>query len=290
MVEKADAMDSHTVTATEKPAPEVKNETVSSEVVVPENSTKHVHDAPPSFDPVSMMPMEGHAEGQDWEAADEALKDIEQVTAGVQEFVVDIASSASKEAAAAVQELGNKMTGLTGLSSTFSTWWSTFDPMGEKAFQEEEKSRLVNVVSGNEEKASEQAPRVQNMKGVNLQALFGLPAEETLMEAFPCKLVQTFRCTHNSFMSELPMSFPGTLYITDKHVCIHASNNDQRIPIVLEHAKLRAVSRQKARRGEKGDTLKLHMSGDQWVALHEFAESDDIESALALMEHLSTSH
>ena len=40
-----------------------------------------------------------------------------------------------------------------------------------------------------------------------LQDLFGLSAEENLVEEFKCKLLQTYSCAHNTFTPSIQMAF-----------------------------------------------------------------------------------
>ncbi len=83
-----------------------------------------------------------------------------------------------------------------------------------------------------------------------LQELFGLSAEENLVETFKCKLLQTYGCSHNNFtpaiqVGKMPpltrsarlkltsrleqMAFQGTLYITDAHTCFSVEERNRKV-------------------------------------------------------------
>lgn len=222
-------------------------------------------------------------------------RDVEEVTVKAKEIgknVVELASTASTQAAAAVQELSSKVNpGFSQIGSKLSNWWQTFDPMGEKAYMEEqqklEESSPPEPSRGGQAEGAAAAAGGKPMSAMHLQALFSLPPSESLLEAFPCRLQQTYKCFHNDLTPEMPVGFRGILYITESHVCFVVDDKGHRIPIKLEHSAVKSVTREKARRGEKSDSLKILLGADRWLAVQEFAVANDMESAFALLEHLS---
>lgn len=219
-------------------------------------------------------------EAQGRERVASEVWDVGHVTVKAQELglnVVEIASSASNEAAAVVQGLSDTM---TGFSTSFVSLFSVFDTATPPPASDARKGK---------EKESSQSSSVRSAsRDIDLQAIFGLPTEETLLESFPCSLLQSYKCIHNQFTPEIKKAFKGILYITDKHVCFFVDDFDRRIPIKLGVTDLKGVSRPKARRGEREDQLKLLLDSDNWLLFQEFASVQDFESALALLEHLAT--
>ena len=83
------------------------------------------------------------------------------------------------------------MNGLTDMSTKLSSWWSTFDPLGEKTFLEQQERepgqsdsdpKPATAKNGATSATSAQTP-ADKLAGFNLQALFELPASESLIES-----------------------------------------------------------------------------------------------------------
>eukprot|EP00899_Mesostigma_viride_P027740 jgi/Mesvir1/8150/Mv12462-RA.3 len=108
------------------------------------------------------------------------------------------------------------------LGSTLSSWWNAIDPVGDV---ERSESRVQGGAQGGGERSKE----LENAALV--QKMFGLPEEENLIESFPCKLVQSYRCCHNAYTPEIQMSFRGVLYITDQHVCYQVEEQGRKLPV-----------------------------------------------------------
>eukprot|EP00270_Netrium_digitus_P009577 TRINITY_DN2919_c0_g2_i1.p1 TRINITY_DN2919_c0_g2~~TRINITY_DN2919_c0_g2_i1.p1 ORF type:complete len:366 (+),score=67.45 TRINITY_DN2919_c0_g2_i1:1-1098(+) len=278
----------------------------------PNGASRQVADIPPTMD----VSGEGLAvmDGGGVEARiveEKVWKDVEGVTVKAQELtknVVEIAASTAKSSAVAVQELGSSVSGITQIGSTLSSWWNSFDPLGEKAFKEElmmkaEEGEAGGAQASDNNKGSTQSPSKASQSpsarssgtppqaSINVQAVFGLPANENLIEALSCKLSQIYRCHHNSFTREMRKVFKGRLYITDKFVCFHLEDGERgRIPVKFEHSAVSSVMKLKIRRGtEKADQLKISLGPEQWVSLEDFPTVQDLKSAFAMLEHLSTS-
>eukprot|EP00243_Klebsormidium_subtile_P003150 TRINITY_DN16312_c0_g1_i1.p1 TRINITY_DN16312_c0_g1~~TRINITY_DN16312_c0_g1_i1.p1 ORF type:complete len:253 (-),score=66.14 TRINITY_DN16312_c0_g1_i1:313-1071(-) len=172
------------------------------------------------------------------------------------------AQQAAKKAAASLSQLGGKL----------STWWTNLDPPATESQIDVADSPTFDT-----------AP--QAAQEVNLQSTFGLGAEENLIEAFACTLVQSYRCSHNSYTPELVKTYRGTLYITEKHTCFLSTAADNQTAFTLEHANVTSVLRQSPTKASQSATLKLVQSSDNWIAVQDFASDEDLESAFALLEH-----
>eukprot|EP00850_Spirogloea_muscicola_P008266 SM000044S15913 [mRNA] locus=s44:10180:11888:+ [translate_table: standard] len=210
--------------------------------------------------------------------SDDGWKDLGQASAELGKNVAALASTAGKEVKAAAQELTSKIagTGLNDLSSKLSTWWTALDPPRAKE------------PTPRPEPLSNRTPRSRDSAEATMQTLFRISPSESLIEAFPCTLVQTYQCTHNVYTADMPVDFGGTLYISDKHVCFHVSAVEKRtrVPVIVEHTRLTNVSREKAGKSDISDTLKLSLEPGKWFAVKDFAGPEEIESAHALLEHL----
>ncbi|CAI5998085.1 unnamed protein product [Closterium sp. NIES-64] len=126
-------------------------------------------------------------------------------------------------------------------------------------------------------------------RAIDLQAIFGLPTHETLLEAFPCRLLQLYRPVYNTFTPDMRRAFRGMLYITQQHICLCLDDSGRRIPIKLEAAEVAGVGKQAARRGDSSDQLKIDLSGAHTsLLLQDFASPQALDSALALLEHITS--
>eukprot|EP00898_Chlorokybus_atmophyticus_P004636 jgi/Chlat1/5173/Chrsp33S05146 len=216
-------------------------------------------------------------------------QEVEEMQRTAQEFAADVAvmaAAARKEAAAAVSKgeqlvvegmrrLEQTAPGLKnvaqGLGTKLTSWWSHFDPVPTAASE-------PAASPSTRQRRLEADPRV-------LQSVFNLPVEEHLLEAFRCKLLQTYRCAHNGYTPDIQMAFQGTLYISDKHVCFHIEERGRRLPVVVEHAQVTSVLRQAARAKGESDILKLELQNAESISMRDF-EGKDLESAHALLEHM----
>ena len=112
----------------------------------------------------------------------------------------------------------------------------------------------------------------------------------TLIESFHCKLFQTYKCAHNAFTPDVQMSFGGALYITERHACFDLEERGKKLPVVVEHASVAAVERLRGPRGVKGqDVIRVNLQGGEYLAFKEFAGDGELDGALALLEHLTSS-
>ncbi|GAQ92199.1 hypothetical protein KFL_009440010 [Klebsormidium nitens] len=210
-------------------------------------------DAEPDGGPEKTNRKEANFPDDEPNPAEEALKEASLA-----------AQQAAQKAAAAVSQLGGKL----------STWWTNLDPPAGTESQ-------INLADS---RTLDAAPQVA--QEVNLQSTFGLGAEENLIEAFACTLVQTYRCLHNGYTPELVKTYRGTLYITEKHTCfLSTSDGETETAFTLEHAKVTSVLRQSPTRANQSATLKLVQSSDNWIAVQDFASDEELESAFALLEH-----
>ncbi|CAI5941012.1 unnamed protein product [Closterium sp. NIES-64] len=259
---------------------------------------------------VSPSKAHGRERGAAGSGQGEVAAAVGQVAAGVAAGVAGLASSAGAEAAAVVSSLGERVTGLsTGFVSLFSVFDSAIAYPSDKptapaaagggssaAQAEAHKARGGSDgrgTGGAEEEgqvgAEGSARSPHPSRAIDLQAIFGLPTHETLLEAFPCRLLQLYRPVYNTFTPDMRRAFRGMLYITHQHVCLCLDDSGRRIPIKLEAAEVAGVGKQAARRGDSSDQLKIDLSGAHTsLLLQDFASPDALDSALALLEHITS--
>ncbi|GIL75055.1 hypothetical protein Vretimale_7747 [Volvox reticuliferus] len=162
---------------------------------------------------------------------------------------------------------------LTKLAGGLTSWWGSLDPAPQP--QRDETAELVassNKASG------------------ELQQLFGLSPEENLVEHFKCKLLQTYSCNHNPHTPAIQLAFQGTLYVTDRHTCYCVEERGRKAPFKVPHSLVVKATRQRpARKGDLSDVLKLELSNGHWLAFKDFDSGSALDSALALVEHLTES-
>eukprot|EP01024_Parvocaulis_polyphysoides_P052025 TRINITY_DN5123_c0_g1_i1.p3 TRINITY_DN5123_c0_g1~~TRINITY_DN5123_c0_g1_i1.p3 ORF type:complete len:116 (-),score=9.55 TRINITY_DN5123_c0_g1_i1:226-573(-) len=109
------------------------------------------------------------------------------------------------------------------------------------------------------------------------------------MEEFRCKLLQMLVCNHNGFTPPIQMAFQGVLYITDRRVCFELEERKSVVPKFLLSDVVKAERRGPARKGEKSHILYIQLQGeDQFVSFKDFQEDQDLDSALGLIEHLTS--
>mmetsp|Transcript_31692 Transcript_31692/g.70450 ORF Transcript_31692/g.70450 Transcript_31692/m.70450 type:complete len:365 (-) Transcript_31692:731-1825(-) len=213
------------------------------------------------------------------QASDVDFKQLEAQAAKVAKEVSQVALDVSSKLTAGFKSaLGNlsapDTASLTKLAGGLSSWWSSLDPPAQK-------------------KNDEQAERVlaSNKASSELQELFGLSAEENLVEQFKCKLLQTYACNHNNFTPAIQMAFQGTMYITDKHTCFSVEERGRKLPFKVPHTQVVKATRQRPqRKGDLSDILRLdtNMPGSSpgFLAFKDFDSGSALDSALALVEHL----
>ncbi|KAG2483319.1 hypothetical protein HYH03_017820 [Edaphochlamys debaryana] len=159
---------------------------------------------------------------------------------------------------------------LSKLAGGLTSWWGSLDPQPAPVRDETaERIAQSNKASG------------------ELQQLFGLSAEENLVEHFRCKLLQTYACSHNSYTPAIQMAFQGTLYVTDRHTCFSVEERGRKLPFKVPHTSITRATRQRpSRKGDLSDILKLELSNGTWLAFKDFDSGSALDSALALVEHL----
>ncbi|GLC33731.1 hypothetical protein PLESTB_000109800 [Pleodorina starrii] len=159
---------------------------------------------------------------------------------------------------------------LTKLAGGLTSWWGSLDPAPQPA-----RDETAELVASSNKASGE------------LQQLFGLSAEENLVEHFKCKLLQTYSCSHNSHTPAIQLAFQGTLYVTDRHTCYCVEERGRKAPFKVPHNLVVKATRQRpARKGDLSDVLKLELSNGQWLAFKDFDSGSALDSALALVEHL----
>ncbi|KAK9831260.1 hypothetical protein WJX74_009729 [Apatococcus lobatus] len=129
--------------------------------------------------------------------------------------------------------------------------------------------------------ASEETAKTDVQGSEEVRALFGLPEEEELMEAFPCSLMQTYTCTDNSFTDTRKISFAGHLYMTGSQICFH-SEPTPHFKVVLKSIKTIDKSRD-----SDTDVVKLELAAGQRLVFGGFT-SLDLENFLALAWHFTS--
>jgi hypothetical protein len=120
-----------------------------------------------------------------------------------------------------------------------------------------------------------------------LQQLFGLSPGESLVDELQCKLQQTYACSHNSHTPPIQMLFAGTLSLTDRHMCFLIEERGKQIPFKIAHAMVKGVVSQLATDGPS--LLNVALKDGTSVVFSDFHDAEAMNSALALVEHLSES-
>uniref|UniRef100_A0A061QPF5 GRAM domain-containing protein n=1 Tax=Tetraselmis sp. GSL018 TaxID=582737 RepID=A0A061QPF5_9CHLO len=181
-------------------------------------------------------------------------------------------SSVSTTDTAAIKDATASVNKLMG---GFSSWWSSLDAVASQDKADDETESKISAAS----KAT-----------AEMQKLFGLSPHENLVETFKCKLLQTYGCSHNDFTPAIQMAFQGTLYITDQHTCFTVEERGRKLPFKVSHKEVKAVERQRpSRKGAQSDILHLKIEGEQkWLLFKDFGNAGDLDSALALLEHLTS--
>ncbi|KAG2435329.1 hypothetical protein HXX76_007403 [Chlamydomonas incerta] len=200
------------------------------------------------------------------------FKNLEVQAAKVAQAAKDMSSklTAGLRSAFGGAETATAGASLSKLAGGLTSWWGSLDPAPQPVRDE----TAERVASSN--KASSE-----------LQQLFGLGAEENLVEHFKCKLLQTYACSHNSHTPAIQMAFQGTLYVTDRHTCFSVEERGRKLPFKVPHSAVVKATRQRpARKGDLSDLLKMELGNGQWLAFKDFENGSALDSALALVEHL----
>lgn len=72
-------------------------------------------------------------------------------------------------------------------------------------------------------------------------------------------------------------------------MCLYIDDSDRRIPIKFAVGEVKGVAGQKARRDDTSDQIKIALyKEDSSLVLQDFASSESIDSALALLEHITS--
>ena len=91
------------------------------------------------------------------------------------------------------------------------------------------------------------------------------------------------------------MSFSGRLYLTDSCACLAVEGNGRSIAFRLQHSLVATVQRVRPRgRGEQGGALGervlLGIEGGRSLTLAGFDSGEAMETAFALLEHMSSAN
>jgi hypothetical protein len=113
-----------------------------------------------------------------------------------------------------------------------------------------------------------------------LQELCGLSPDESLVDAYPCKLQQNYACTHNSQTPAIQMAFAGSLSITDRHVCFVIEERGKKLPLKFAHVSVKKAA-------ANGDGLTVALKDNTSMVFKGFADAEQASNALALVEHMS---
>ncbi|KAL6777590.1 hypothetical protein ACKKBG_A14875 [Auxenochlorella protothecoides x Auxenochlorella symbiontica] len=221
--------------------------------------------------PGSGFPPAPRSPGQD------PLKEIEEVAERVMGTAVHAAKDVTQLASEAAREAAREARqGLSSLASGFSSWWSTLDvpteDQGSGGNSADERDAVALAVS------------------------LGLEPGEAVLESFPCHLLQTYRSV-NGLTPDREVPFPGTLHLTSLNAVFVAGQgaglpDPVRLPLAAvraSHVTGAAVARPPRGSASAGQRLVLSATiaeGD--IAFAGFREGGP-ESALALLEHLSSS-
>eukprot|EP00192_Tetraselmis_astigmatica_P000021 CAMPEP_0117677150 /NCGR_PEP_ID=MMETSP0804-20121206/16590_1 /TAXON_ID=1074897 /ORGANISM="Tetraselmis astigmatica, Strain CCMP880" /LENGTH=342 /DNA_ID=CAMNT_0005486411 /DNA_START=125 /DNA_END=1153 /DNA_ORIENTATION=+ len=204
-----------------------------------------------------------------------AAEAAEQLSKAAFDYSSKLSSAFSAVSAAEAVPLKDAQESVSKLVGGFTSWWNNMD---KPSSQEKGVDELESKVTAASKASSE------------LQKLFELPDHENLVEEFKCKLLQTYSCAHNSVTPAIQMAFQGTLYITDRHTCFTVEERGRKLPFKVLHAEVSTVQRQRpTRKGDPSDVLYLQLGTDEkWMSFKDFASGSDLDSALALLEHLTT--
>ncbi|KXZ42738.1 hypothetical protein GPECTOR_121g438 [Gonium pectorale] len=249
------------------PAPAQPSEPASSEAAT--SATASVPDGKGPAVDLDLKQLEEKAAKVAKEVSQAALDYSSKLTAGLRS-----AFGGGADQAAVVAGAGASLTKLAGgLTGGISSWWGSLDPAPAPKRDE----TAERVAASNKVRASGE-----------LQQLFGLSPEENLVEHFKCKLLQTYACNHNNHTPAIQMAFQGTLYVTDRHTCFSVEERGRKVPFKVPHsAVVRATRQRPARKGDLSDLLKMELSSGQWLAFKDFDSGSALDSALALVEHLT---
>ncbi|EFN56235.1 expressed protein [Chlorella variabilis] len=216
---------------------------------------------------------EQEEEGEGEKVDDEPEPPLEDPVAKFEKEAID----AALQAEAAVKEVGLQLLhgaaeakeSLSSLAHGLTSWWSTLDPGADQAA------------------AAAPAPGGQRGQDVQQAAeALGLDGGETVLESFACQLLQTYTCSSNFFT---PIAFPGSLHVTSQRL-LFAFEEKGVAPIKLPGKAIKSVAKHAAD-AQKGLherlELQLEQAGQSLVLAHFTLEGLELDSALALVEHLA---
>ncbi|CAD7698138.1 unnamed protein product [Ostreobium quekettii] len=204
---------------------------------------------------------------------DEALKELAAAATkvagmaqGVARDVQQAAKNISQRWTTAVNTAAEAQSPISTIVGGLSSWWATLDPTAENGEQAVEGATTTN-------------------EGINgLQQHYGLSENEALLEQFKCKLLQSYCCSQNDYTPEMQMVFPIVLSIFEQHFCFTPEHRGKRLPAAVEHARVTKVVRKDA---EGGPILDIALADGHTVLCGGFDSETALDSALALMEHLT---
>ncbi|CAL5221365.1 g3544 [Coccomyxa viridis] len=227
----------------------------------------------------------------DGEPIYDPLKDLELATAKVAEVagqaamkvstkLVDKASAARRSLShdAEISKHWNSIrdsaskagTNITKLADNMSSWWANLDPIQNASPSPEDDGCQSSSAQG----------------GVDVNKLFGLLQEEELMESFEVELRQAYSCNHNTLSKPQEIDFPGKMYITDRHTCFAASSGS--VSFSLPHKAKQTVKKLLQGVGSGAYEVLLIAFGEKEHVVFTGFRADDLNSALALLEHLTS--
>ena len=249
--------------------------------------------------PPGPAPQDGYAyeySGEDYvQAAEAELPDPEELVREISEVAgrtVEAAQDVADKITNDLSELGNELSsGAGAFVSSLSSWFGA-------AVEPEPEATAMQTHQATPERAPAQAAPPSRDEQRVLVDVFGLSPSERVIEAFPAKLVQTYTCSHNDYTPDIQMAFAGTMYVTDRHTAFNVEERGRKLPLVVEHAQIARVERQRARDAGAGDTLRVVLSTDDdgddegeeplHITFGSFPKGE-LESCLGLLEHLTSS-
>lgn len=219
---------------------------------------------------------EGRASGPKAGEGDDPLAELTETASKV----ANIAKGAAKDVQEAALQLSNRWTSavntavetnspLAKIVGGISTWWANLDPTAPE---------------GGQPGGSQDSDAAAEMKTAELQKLYGLSENDTLLEQFKCKLLQSYSCSHNSYTPDMQMAFPIDLSITEQHFCFCVEHRGHKYPSVISNMQVSKVEK----KYEAGDlVLAVNLNENQTLIFKGFIAENALDSALALLEHLT---
>jgi hypothetical protein len=105
--------------------------------------------------------------------------------------------------------------------------------------------------------------------------------ENSLIDAFPCSLMQRYRCVDNKATEEQIIEFPGVLFITVGKVAFHGSSTDSdKFGVIIGLDEISRIQKGKESR------IRLVLKDQTCFIFSQFKDQVEFESALGILEQI----